>query len=157
MGPHNEESEMTKLTQKQMDEMWGDGGPYSQVQLITEERLLDDSVSRVFIIVSANVNPFTFKYVKKHREKFKKNEIIQWVLNNSEYAGIKYGYCCYTFQSEYFEEKVMKEAKQALEKTRNLVLQMHRFVIEEFGLKTSKKTTGKVIAILGWPSIAFPH
>lgn len=138
---------MTKLTLKQMKEMWGNDGPYSQVQLITEERLLDDSVSRVFIIVSVNINPFTFKYVKKHAKKFANNEIVQGILNVSEYAGIKHGYTCYSFQTEYFDERVMKVAKQVLEKTRNAVLQMHKFVIEEFGLKHSQKNVGTVVNI----------
>lgn len=38
-----------KLTPKQTDGLWGETGPYSQVQLIVETRILNNSVSRVFV------------------------------------------------------------------------------------------------------------
>ena len=47
--------------------MWGEDGPYSQVRLCEEARILDDCVSRVFLVVEAEINPFTFElhYNKK--------------------------------------------------------------------------------------------
>lgn len=136
---------MKKLTQKQMEEMWGAGGPYSQVQLTTEERLLDDSVSRVFLLVSVNINPFTFKFVKKHRKKFARNKTIQWILQYCEYLSFDEGYSCYTFSSEYSGKNVMKVAKDALKQTRQAVLLMHAFVINELGLTPSGKEHENVV------------
>ena len=40
-----------KLSQKQRDQLWGEEGPYSEARLIIEHRGLDDTVSRVFVVV----------------------------------------------------------------------------------------------------------
>lgn len=39
-----------KLTEKQREKLWGESGPYSQVNLKIENRILDDSLSRVFVM-----------------------------------------------------------------------------------------------------------
>jgi N-acetylneuraminate synthase/sialic acid synthase len=59
-----------KLNEKQIDALWGVDGPYSQVHLIVETRILDDRVSRIFVLVEASINPFTFELVQRHRERF---------------------------------------------------------------------------------------
>jgi hypothetical protein len=48
-----------ELSQKQREELWGDGGPYSEIRMCVETRILDDSVSRIFVVVEANINPTT--------------------------------------------------------------------------------------------------
>lgn len=138
---------MNRLTQKQRDELWGEDGPYSQVQLIIEERILYDSISRVFVIVSVNINPFTFKLVKKYREKFSDDEVIQGLLDHSENQGQKDGYCCHAFTCEYSDEDVMKAGKEMLKRTRDAVLLMHRFVMDELGIGRDAKKAGKVVHI----------
>ncbi|MBU4484551.1 hypothetical protein KKA47_03930 [bacterium] len=131
---------LNDLTQKQIDELWGDRGPYSQAQLIVEERILDDAISRIFLIVSVNVNPFTFKYVRKHKNEFKGNMFVQELLRNSTYQNQKDGFSCYAFQCEFYDDSVMQEAQMMLEGTRNAVLEMHRFVMKELGLKIKKQS-----------------
>jgi hypothetical protein len=37
------------LTIKQITELWGEDGPYSEARLIIEHRILDDSISRTFL------------------------------------------------------------------------------------------------------------
>lgn len=34
-----------------VDQLWGGEGPYSEAHLIIETRILDDKVSRVFVVV----------------------------------------------------------------------------------------------------------
>ena len=80
-----------KLTQRDYDRMWGEDGPYSQVRLCEETRILDDSISRVFLVVEAEINPFTFEYIQKNRKKFENDEIINQLLDHAEYRG-KFGY-----------------------------------------------------------------
>ncbi len=63
------------ITKKQREELWGEGGPYSQANLIIEARILDDHVSRMFLVVEADINPFTYRMIKKHRVTFKDDAI----------------------------------------------------------------------------------
>lgn len=67
---------MLKLNKKQIEEIWGEGGPYSQVQMVVETRILDDSVSRVFVNVDAQINPLTYKIIKQNLDYFKDDEIV---------------------------------------------------------------------------------
>ncbi|MFH1653978.1 MAG: hypothetical protein ABIE74_07960 [Pseudomonadota bacterium] len=136
---------MKRITRKQSDELWGEDGPYSQAQLIEEERILDDSISRVFVIVSVNINPFTFKYVKKHRKKFANNHIIQSLLDASKYQGTKDGYCCYVFHAEYVNEQVMQEARHYLKIARETIILMHKFVMKWLGLEVEKQDVNNVL------------
>src|SRR3989338_9950416 len=80
-----------KLTQKDHEKMWGEDGPYSQVRLCEETRILDDSVSRIFLVVEAEINPFTFEYVRNCREHFADDEPVLQLLDHAEYRG-KFGY-----------------------------------------------------------------
>src|SRR3990167_7497630 len=80
-----------KLTPKDFERMWGEDGPYSQVRLSEEIRILDDSVSRVFLVVEAEINPFTFEYVRQHRQKFAHDQAILTLLDHAEYRG-QFGY-----------------------------------------------------------------
>ena len=66
-----------KLTKKHQEKIWGESGPYSQVNLKIENRILDDAVSRIFVIVETELNPFTFELIKKNSEKFKNDKMIQ--------------------------------------------------------------------------------
>ena len=118
-----------KLTQKQRDKLWGEDGPYSQAQIIIEERILDDSVSRVFVDVEVHINPFTFGLIKKNRDLFTDDIMIQQVLDHAEFRGQLYGYVSCVFRNEYRNEDVMKEAKEHLMYTRNTIIKMHKFVL----------------------------
>ena len=95
-----------KLTNKQREQLWGEIGPYSQLNLKIETRILDASVSRVFVIVESQINPFTFKLIKKNRNKFKGDKIIlKALLDNAIFEGGAYGYVSYMYQEELIAEK----------------------------------------------------
>lgn len=126
-----------KLTEKQRDELWGETGPYSQVNLKIENRFLDDSLSRVFVIVETEINPLTFRLIKKNRNKFKENKMIQGILDNSEYQGMGYGYISYAYQAELMQEgdmhvndKPLEIAHQVLAVAQQSVIKMHKFVMD---------------------------
>ena len=126
-----------KLTKKQQDELWGESGPYSQVNLKIENRILDNSLSRVFVMVETEINPLTFELVKKHREKFKKSIMIQGILDHSEYQGEGYGYVSYAYQEELMQEgdtnvndKPLKIAHEVLAVAQKSVIEMHEFVMK---------------------------
>lgn len=100
-----------KLTQKKKEELWGETGPYSEAWLVTETRILDDSVSRIFIAVEVHINPFTFKLIQQNQEQFADDPMIQQLLDHSEFRGQSYGYVSCAFLDEYTDETVMNEAK----------------------------------------------
>jgi len=86
-----------KLSKRQQDKLWGETGPYSEALLITERRILDDFVSRVFINVEVHINPFTYEVIKKNRDLFANDEILQQLLDHSEFQGQSFGYVSCAF------------------------------------------------------------
>lgn len=118
-----------KLSKTYKDKLWGEDGPYSEVQLIVETRILDDEVSRIFIIVEVHINPFTFELIQRNRKLFENDPMIQDLLTHSEFRGQSFGYVSCTFQHEYIDEVVMDEARKRLEYTKQVIFKMHKFVL----------------------------
>jgi hypothetical protein len=121
------------LTAKQIAELWGEDGPYSEARYLIEHRILDDSVSRIFLRVEVNINPFTYKIVKKNRKEFINDEMIQKILDNSRYLGFKNGYIAVPFEAKFMADDdamATKEAKEILEETKKAVIRMHKYVMK---------------------------
>ena len=55
--------------------LWGETGPYSQANLRKEARILDDQVSRVFLVVEADINPTTFEIIASNEELILETEV----------------------------------------------------------------------------------
>ena len=119
-----------KITERQKDELWGEDGPYSQANLIIQARILDDRVSRVFLVVEVDINPLTYRVVKKHRDEFNDDLMIQQLLDHSKYRGQEFGYVSCSFEAEYTDNEVMEEAKKHLEHSKNTIIKMHKFIID---------------------------
>lgn len=120
------------LTAKQIAELWGEDGPYSEARYLIEHRILDDSVSRIFLRVEVNINPFTYKIVKKNRKEFVDDEMVQKILDNSRYLGFKNGYIAVSFEAKFMVDDdavVVKEARVILEETKRAVIRMHKYVM----------------------------
>jgi len=124
-----------KLTQKDRDKLWGESGPYTEVKLIFETRILDDRVSRIFILVEVYINPLTFEIIKKNRKLFTDDPIINEFLDQSEYQGQSFGYVVCPFTGEYRDDKVLKEAKRVVEDCKNTIIKMHKFVLNNISEK----------------------
>lgn len=122
-----------KLTDGQIDMLWGETGPYSEANLIKQVRVLDDSISRIFLEVEININPTTFKLVKKHRndKEFKDDIIIQQLLDHADYRGQKFGYVSCAFLCEYRNRKTLKEAEKSLKYAQETIIKMHKFIIDK--------------------------
>lgn len=121
------------LTEKQIAELWGEEGPYSEARYIVEHRILDDSVSIIFLRVEVNINPFTFKIIKKNRKEFIDDKMVQELLNNAECLGFKDGYLSTAFQGKFLvddDSEVIKEAKKITEEVKRAVIRMHKYVIK---------------------------
>lgn len=118
-----------KLTPKQIDKLWGETGPYSQSNLTIQTRILDDRISRVFLVVEVDINPLTFELIKKHRANFMDDQKVLQLLDHAEYRGQEFGYVVSAFEAEYRNESVMREAQNRLEYTTETLIKMHKFVM----------------------------
>jgi hypothetical protein len=127
-----------KLSKKQRDNLWGEVGPYSEAWLTIEKRILDDFVSRVFINVEVHINPFTYEIIKKNRDLFVNDEMLQQLLNYSEFQGQSFGYVSCVFRGEYINENVMKEAKKHLGYAERVIIKMHKFVLHSLNVSGTK-------------------
>lgn len=132
-----------RLTQKQINALWGETGPYSQVQLIIETRILDDSVSRIFCNVEAQINPLTYRIIKQNRSYFKDDEQILQLIDNAQYKGMSYGYVVGAFYHEFTGPEVLDSANRAVEHAKNNIIKIHTFVMDLLGIKTSKNKSGQ--------------
>lgn len=120
-----------KLSDKDKFELWGESGPYSQVNLIWQDRILDDAVSRTFITVEAEINPFTFRLIKKYRDEFKDDIMINQLINHAKYRGPKYGYVASAFEAWLNDESALDQAEIHRRYARETVIRMHKFVLEK--------------------------
>ena len=131
-----------KLTPIDFERMWGKEGPYSQVRMCEEIRILDDSVSRTFLVVEAEVNPFTFEYIQKHRKEFVGDEQVLQLLDHAEYRG-KFGYLVSAGEVEMHMPMAHKFAREQADMTTQTLIRMHTFIIDTFGLKKLKEESDK--------------
>lgn len=131
-----------KLNKKLTDKLWGETGPYSQVNLIIQERILDDKTSRVFAVVEAEINPLTFEIVKQNRQAriFKNDVKIQQLLNTAEYRGPALGYIILAFEKHLTGPEIMKEAKKSVDYTRKTLIKMHKFVMDLLDVENKKNS-----------------
>lgn len=131
-----------KLSEEQITKLWGETGPYSQANLVIQTRILDDKVSRVFLVVEAEINPLTYELVKKHKSKFQDDIKIMQLLKNAEYRGLAFGYVAGAFEAEYRDENVMQEAQMRLTYTKETIIKMHKFVMDLIGNVEAGQTKG---------------
>ena len=133
-----------KLSKADISKLWGEDTPYSQVNLIEQTRVLGDGISRIFLVVEAEINPFTFEYALMNKSLFKKEPAIQQLLENAEYRGPSEGYRICVGEEELIDKQSFEVAfsyrKVALEN----ILKMHELVIKDFDLKRSKNKGLKI-------------
>ncbi len=119
-----------KLTKSKIDKLWGETGPYSEVSLQIQTRILDDSVSRVFLCVRANINPLTFELIKQNMGQFSNDTMILDLINNAEYWGMYDGYVADVLVGEFNSKEVMKEAEIVRDDVKETIIKMHKFVLD---------------------------
>lgn len=128
-----------KLTRKQRDQLWGEGGPYSEARLSIETRILDDSVSRVFVVVEVSINPLTFEIISKNRKHFKDDEMILQLIDHADDRGQYFGHVAQSFMHEYTDEDVLKDGQKALDYSKETIINMHQFVMDLLNIKPSNR------------------
>jgi len=136
---------MKKLTKNQIEMLWGDDKPYSEVAIIKQSRILGGSVSRVFLIVKVNINPTTFEIVlnNRNKEEFKEERFTQDLLDNSVFEDLRSGYVTHAFEHEYVDENIRMTAELVLEKVQNSLIKMHNFIINNYEIPQFKLSFNK--------------
>jgi len=128
-----------KLSKEDRNKLWGDSGPYSQVRLIIENRILDNERSRQFLIVSVNINPFTFEYIRDHINDFKQDVEVLGILEHGKYRDLSEGYECYSFMSEFHDRGLLTVAEKRVSDTEAAVIRMHEYIMDHFELGQLKR------------------
>ena len=131
-------SKTKKLTPQNYKDMWGERGPYSQVRLCEETRILDDSISRIFLVVEAEINPFTFEYIRKNRSNFLNDMPVLQLLDHAKYRD-EYGYVVGAGEVELEDEESRQFARKQTDMVTQALIRMHKFIIEEFCLQKESK------------------
>jgi hypothetical protein len=127
-----------RLSKADLDRLWGEDTPYSQVNLKEQSRILGDGISRIFLVVEGEINPFTFEYILAHRQAFGTDLAIQQLLDHAEYLGPQGGYLVCVGEEELIDKRSFDVAFSYREMALKNILKMHDFVIRDFGLKRSK-------------------
>lgn len=133
---------MYKLSQQQKDKLRGDVGPYSEVHINIEDRLLDNYSSRQFVSVYTNINPLTYEIAKQNIESFDKR--IQELLMTAEYKWQSHGYVVYNFKEQVNYENindivsVLKKAQKAKQIMVIDVISLHYFAMDVLGIEYKK-------------------
>lgn len=116
--------------------LWSDDGPYSQAYLKIERRILDDKMARTFLQIEVQINPYTYRLIKKHLKYFKDDDFIISIIKTGRDFGLVQGFIALPFQVEISgwptrldEDNLFTEANKMLEKTEKAILKMHSFVI----------------------------
>lgn len=59
-------------------------GPYSEINVVTRTRVLDDSVSRTMQYIEIVINPLTFEIISENIDKFEKNLNVEWLVKHAD-------------------------------------------------------------------------
>lgn len=129
---HAAPSTVGSLTEKQRHDLWGESGPYSEVRMRIEERILDDRVSRIFVYVVVHVNPFTFRFIKKNAKHHADDVVVTAIIHLAEYASHQEGFVATMYGAELTGQEIMACAQEAMAKARAATIRMHRFVMDSW-------------------------
>jgi len=125
---------MKNLSLQEQDMFWGETGPYSEAKMILNTRILDDGISRVTVEIDGNINPTTFKIVKKNKKVFAKDPVIIDLLESARYEGTGWGYHVSLgyeeLRTDEDGEKVMDRARNKLQILKDAIIRMHEFVLD---------------------------
>ncbi len=123
------------LTPEQMQGLWGDGGPYSHVHVIREIRILDDSTSRTFYYVKANVNPTSYAALKAIEAQIEDEE-IQAFLKAASFVSAEEGYEWHIFGQPALTPR---KANRIAENVTEAIIRMHRLVMDTLQLEPPRQ------------------
>jgi len=121
---------MKELTLKEYDELWWDWWPYSEVEIIEQQRIFDDRPARKYLQVKFFINPTTYRLCKKNLDKFS-NPFIAWIYDRAKLRRW-YWYEWIIYTSQYYEEKIRDEANEHKELVQKAIIEMHNFVSKNF-------------------------
>jgi hypothetical protein len=133
---------MQKLSKQQQDKLRWETGPYSEVSIKIEDRLLDNYSSRQFVSVYTNINPLTYEIAKQNIASF--DDRIQELLMTAQFEWQKHWYVVYSFKEQVDYENindilpVLKRAQRAKQIMTIDVINLHYFVMDLLDIEYKK-------------------
>jgi len=133
---------MIKLSKQQSDKIRWETGPYSEVHIDIEDRLLDNYSSRQFVSVYTNINPLTYEIAKQNIESF--DDRIQSLLMTAQDEWQSHWYVVYNFKEQVDYENindvlsVLERAQIAKQILTIDVINLHYFVMDLLNISYKK-------------------
>lgn len=133
---------MIKLSKQQKDKLRNETGPYSEVHIRIEDRLLDNYSSRQFVTVYCNINPLTYEIAQQNIGSFESR--LQWLLMAAQFEWQADGYVVFNFSAQVNYNDineiipVLRQAQQAKEQLMHDVIQLHYFAMDLLGITYKK-------------------
>ena len=119
------------ISDKDRHMLWGEEGPYSEAKMVFNTRILDDHITRVTVEVEGNINPTTFRIIKKNKHHFANDPVITQLLDTARYTGKSSGYLVSAGVDEWSDdESMMAKARERLGYLKDAIIRMHVFVME---------------------------
>jgi len=134
---------MKKITESEIEMLWGEVGPYSEAKISINTRILDDRVSRIMLEVEGFINPTTFRVIKKNQDKFLDDPMLCQLLETAVYRGKGFGYHISAGTEEFHDNRAMGRARIRLDYMRETIIKMHKFVMKYYGIEERPAPQGK--------------
>jgi len=91
---------------------------------------LGNEVTRTFMYVQAFLNPFTYRFVKKHIKSFTADPLVSHIVLHAKYQGPQKGFVAIIHGGEIVDKKAQANAEKILVEARKAVIRMHQFVLD---------------------------
>src|SRR3990172_4163221 len=112
-----------QLSDSQHQKLWGDGGPYSEVNLVIQDRILDDRVSRRMVKVQVVLNPLTYEIIRKNLKHFENDEPVLQLIGHADKRG-QHGYIASAFEAELTDPSVPQIAQEKVTFCNEVVIRL---------------------------------
>lgn len=121
---------MKELTSKEYHDLWWEDWPYSEVELIEQQRILDDKYARRYLQIKFFINPTTYRICKKNIENIKND----YILSIFDCAKLKpwYWYQWIIHSTQYTDEDSRKKVLEIKKNVENAIFEMHKFVMDNY-------------------------
>lgn len=107
------------------DSFWGDGEPYSQVNLTHQVRIIGPDISREFYHITANINPGTYDLLVANAKKLPQPVVTDF-LKNSDFVSLEKGYEWVLYAREILGDE---DTEKMLREAANKVITLHKIVL----------------------------
>lgn len=130
---------MVNINKEQSKKLWWVDWPYSEINIVIQDRILDNYISSSRVEVTCSINPLTYEIISQNLDKFIENPEIENIIKTSADWWQKHWYVSTPFRCPVEHPLAMKEAQRMKKVTTLAVILMHNFVIKLLGIEVWNK------------------